>query len=135
MKLTKKQVEQLMNNENIIKCSAKSITYSKEFKLGAVKQYCNEGISAKQIFQEAGFDLTMFNKWLPDDRVREWRKIYKERGVEGLSTEKRGKTKGGGRPTMKGLTDKEKIERLELTVAYQKEKILFLAELRAKEKE
>lgn len=135
MKLAKEQIEQLMNNENIVKCSTKAITYSNEFKIKAVKQYCDEGISAKQIFQEAGFDVTIFDRQLPNDRLRDWRKIFKEKGIEGFSTENRGKTKGGGRPTMKGLTDKEKIERLELTVAYQKEKILFLAELRAKRKE
>ncbi len=136
-KLTQDQIQQLLNNENVTKCSSKSITYSKEFKLKAVKQYYDKGISAKQIFKEGGFDLNMFRKDLPDDRVREWRKIYKERGIEGLSIETRGKSKGinKGRPRMKGLTDKEKIERLELTVAYQKEKILFLAELRAKRKE
>jgi len=135
MNLTKEQINQLVINDNVTKCSSKSITCSPQFKIRAVKQYIEEGKSARQVFKGGGFNLEFFRSAFPKDTLRSWLKIYKEKGIEGLSTDNRGKTKGGGRPTMKGLTDKEKIERLELTVAYQKEKILFLAELRAKRKE
>lgn len=135
MNLTREQIDQLIINDNVTKCSSKSITCSPQFKIRAVKQYIDEGKSARQVFRDGGFNLEFFRSTFPKDTLRAWLKIYKEKGIEGLSTDNRGRTKGGSRPTMKGLTDKEKIERLELTVAYQKEKILFLAKLRAKRKE
>lgn len=137
MNLNQEQIDQLMTNDNVIKCSSKSITYSNEFKIKAVKQYLDEGKTARQIFKEEGFNLKMFRKNLSNDRLGAWRKIYKVKGIAGLSGEQRGKSTGVGmgRPKIRGLTDKEKIKRLELTVAYQKEKILFLAKLRAKRKE
>jgi len=131
---TQDQIKQLSENNCIFKCSEKSITYDNDFKIEAIKQF-EKGMSSKEIFLEAGLDINIIGKKQPKDCLKRWRKIYKEKGIEGFSTENRGKTKGGGRPTTKGLTDKEKIERLELTVAYQKEKIIFLAKLRAKRKE
>ena len=135
MRLNQDQLKQLKGNDNVIRCSPKSITYNPKFKLKTVKKYFDQGKSARQIFEEAGFDLSIFRKKFADDRLRAWRKIYKEKGEAGLLSEKRGKSSNGGRTKMKGLTDKEKIERLELTIAYQKEKIDFLARLRAKRKE
>lgn len=131
-KLTATQVASLLKNENVAKCSDRAISYNKDFKLRAVKRYQDEGLTAKQIFREAGFDLLAIGEDTPEDRLKNWRKIFKKKGGSGLTTESRGR--GGGRPRTKGVTDEDKIKRLEATVAYLKAENDFLAKLRAKKR-
>lgn len=132
-KFTPEQINELLKNRYISKCSTKSITYSQEFKVLAVKKY-DSGLTATQIFRDAGIDLVVVGKDIPDGRVRDWRKTYKSHGADKLRTESRGKSRGGGRPRTKGLTDSDKIRRLEVEVAYLKAENDFLAKLRAAKK-
>ena len=132
-KFSQKQIMELMNNHNVIKCSDKAISYNKDFKISAVKQYFEEGKTANQIFREAGFDLQVIGKYTPKHLLSDWRRIFKTKGIDGLKTENRGR--GGGRPKLKYLTDADKIKRLELTVKYLKAENDFLAKLRAKRAE
>jgi transposase len=83
---TKEQLEALKANNNVSKCSNKSITYSKQFKIRAVKAYYREGQSPNAIFLEAGFDLNAIGRDKPKDCLKEWRKIYKSMGEAGLLT-------------------------------------------------
>jgi hypothetical protein len=46
-KFTKEQIGELLKNANVVKCSEKSITYSKEFKVWAVKRY-GEGFESRR---------------------------------------------------------------------------------------
>lgn len=132
-KFTAEQIVDLLKNGNVAKCSDKAISYSKNFKLRAVKRYLDEGVSAKQIFKGAGFDLNVIGKDRPKARLQDWRRVFKLKGTNGLKTETRGR--GGGRPRAKGLTDAKKIEYLEAKVAYLKAENDFLAKLRAKRAE
>jgi len=133
-RLTADQIIELLKNKNIAKCSSKSITYSKEFKLRAIKQYKEDGYSPKTIFEEAGFDMCLIGKNAPKENIRCWRKIYATKGFAGLSTEARGRSHNGGRPRTRGLTDADRIKRLEIENAYLKEENSFLAKLRAAKK-
>lgn len=137
IRFTKEEMKAISLNPSVRKCSEKSITYSKDFKVLAIKRYDEDGLSASQIFVEAGFDLEMIGKHIPDSCVRDWRRIYRAFGTEGLLKERRGgaRGKGAGRPKTKNITDKDKIERLEATVAYLKAENDFLAKLRAKRRE
>lgn len=132
---TKEQIQALLENKNVARCSEKSITCNPSFKLKAVRQYYDEGLSPTQIFIEAGFDITVIEKRMPEYCLQRWRKKYKIKGADELLKDNRGQSKGGGRPKTKDLTDKEKIERLEATVAYLKAENDFLAKLRAARKE
>ena len=132
-KFTAEQIVNLLKNGNVAKCSDKAITYSKDFKIRAVRQYNEEGRAAKEIFGEAGFDFKVIGEDKPKSRLKDWRRIFKIRGVDGLRAETRGR--GGGRPKVKGLTDAKKIEWLEAKVAYLKAENDFLAKLRAKRAE
>lgn len=123
----------LTGNQNVAKCSDRAITYNKDFKLWAVKQYIEENKSAKEIFREAGFDLNLLGQDTPKRCLKDWRRIFKIKGIQGLITETRGR--GGGRPRIKGITDAYRIKRLEATVAYLKAENDFLAKLRAKRAE
>ena len=135
--LTEEQVAELLKNKNVAKCSAKSIGYAPEFKIRAVKQYNEEGLTATAIFRSAGFDLWIIGEDTPKECVSNWRKVHEAKGTAGLSMENRGKTKGSGKGRLKtkGLTDRDKIERLEAHVAYLKAENDFLAKLRAQRRE
>lgn len=127
---TGEQTEELLKNANIAKCSAKAITYEKDFKIRAVRQYNEEGMTAKEIFRQAGLNLDMIGRKQPKECLRRWNKIFRKKGVEGLS-EVRGKNGFGGRPKTKNLTNAERIKKLEAEVAYLKAENDFLAKLRA----
>jgi len=133
---TAEQIVNLLKNPNVIKCSSKSIGYAPEFKVYAVTQY-HQGLSAPAIFRAAGFNLRLIGKYKPKNCLRDWREVFSTKGAVGLQVENRGKTKGKGkgRTKTKGLTDQEKIQRLEAHVAYLKAENDFLAKLRAQRRE
>jgi len=127
------QILEILGNPHVAKCSEKSISYSKEFKQLAVKKY-QEGMSAREVFIEAGFNLPLIGEDVPDSRMGRWRAVFEARGPNGLAIETRGRHHGGGRPKTKGLTDADRIKRLEIENAYLKAENDFLAKLRAARK-
>lgn len=132
-RLTEEQLKELSSNVHVVRCSAKSITYTKEFKLLAIKQY-NDGWSAVMIFKEAGFDPSLFREDMPRGCLTRWRRKYHRKGDIGLINDERGRSHKGGRPRTKGLTDTDKIKRLEIENAYLKAENDFLVKLRAAKK-
>ena len=62
MKFTHEEVLELRKNPNVVKCSQKAVTYSKDFKLRAVKQYLEESLSCTEIFRIAGFNLSVLGR-------------------------------------------------------------------------
>jgi hypothetical protein len=131
-RFTQEQIKELLQNPNVEKCSEKSISYSKDFKIKAVDKYQKDGVSPNQIFTEAGFDLNLIGKEVPSDCLYCWLKIFRIKGIKELSVETRGKSKSGGRPKTNWSDDKEKIKYLEAKVAYLKAENDFLAKLRKK---
>ena len=130
-RFTEEQIKMLLENSNVVRCSDKSITYSEQFKIEAIRKYYEEGLSPSQIFMGAGFNLSIIGKKTPKHCFYDWRKIYNAKGGIGLS-ENRGKGRGGGRPKTKGITPEDRIKRLEAENAYLKAENDFLAKLRAK---
>lgn len=129
-RFTREQINELLENPNVETCSEKSISYSKEFKIKAVNKY-QEGLPANQIFKEAGFNLDVIGRKIPRWCLKSWRDVFKEKGIEKLSTETRG-NHGGGRPKQNWQNEKEKIKYLETQIAYLKAENDFLAKLRKK---
>ena len=124
------QVNELLENANVARCSEKSITYHQEFKRLAVEKYHREGLSANQIFKEGGFNRDTIGRDTPRYRLRDWLKVYRKKGADGLSKEQRGGP--GRRHSLTDLTDKEKLKYLDAQVAYLKAENAFLAKLRKK---
>lgn len=129
---TREQIEEFLNNENVVSCSEKSITFSKQFKIEAIAKYNEQGLGPTEIFWLAGINIDWLGRKEPKNCLRRWKKAYRLKGPEGLS-EIRGKNgRGkGGRPKTKNLTKTEKIKKLEAEVAYLKAENDFLAKLRA----
>jgi hypothetical protein len=128
--LKEEEIAILLKNKNVANCSSKAITYSKEFKIRAIRQY-KEGLPSREIFERAGFDLKIIGKDTAYDRIKEWNRIVRNKGESSLLSEARGRG-SPGRPKLKGLTDKEKMEYLEAKVAYLKAENEFLTQLRKK---
>ena len=132
-KFTKEEIEILSKNENVSKCSERSITYRPNFKVRAVTKY-QGGKGSREIFEGAGFNLQIIGKDKPSECLKQWNKVSKTKGLDHLGKETRGK--GGGRPKKpKDLSDKDKIKRLEAEVAYLKAENDFFTKLRAKRAE
>ncbi len=130
--LSKEQVETLLQNPNVERCSERTISYHKDFKILAIRKYL-EGLPPSEIFRQAQFDIDMIRRNAPNEYLSRWRKIFKEKGELGLKTDGRGKSKGVGRSKkFANLTNEEKLKRLETEVAYLKEENRFLAKLRKK---
>ena len=127
------QVDELLKNKNVARCSEKSITYDKDFKRTAVRQYNDHGLTSGEIFRQAGFDLGIIGEDTPKESLRRWNRVYQTKGLDGL-VDSRGKNGGGGRPKIRDLNDADKIKRLETEVAYLKAENDFLAKLRASKK-
>lgn len=124
------QVKALSANRNVKKCSSKSITYSKDFKLRAVKAWLEEGQSPNAIFKQAGLDPAVIGKWKPQACLKLWKRIYKARGEAGFARENRGRS-GGRRPKDKQSTD---VEYLQTKIAYLEAENNFLRNLKTNTK-
>jgi hypothetical protein len=122
---TEEEIKQLSQNRNILKCSSKAITYNKKFKVFAVKEY-EKGKTTTQIFEDAGFDLDIIGKDIPQARIRAWKKIYREKGKQGLLNETRGSN--GGR--LKKTINENDKEILKMKVAYLEAENSFLRKMR-----
>ena len=124
------QVNNLLANPNVVKCSIKAVTYRKEFKVWAVKEYYDHGLGPNAICQKANIDLKILGRDKPKNCLKLWRKVYKAKGEEGLNTEARGKN-GGRKPKTKESTD---IEYLQTKIAYLEAENNFLRNLKTKTK-
>lgn len=126
---TQEQIDELKSNPNVLKCSEKSITYCKDFKIKAINKW-QTGLPPREIFLQAGFKLDIIGNETPKRCLQRWRRTFKEKGSRALAVETRGKS--GGRPKKNWQSDKEKIKYLEAEVAYLKAENDFLAKLRKK---
>ena len=115
----------LLSNQNVKRCSEKSITYTTAFKQLAVKQY-ETGLTSTEIFKAAGFDLNLIGKKQPKFCLRRWREF----GCD----DKRG-THQGSRKKDERNTKTDRLKWLEAEVKYLKAENAFLAQLRAKRAE
>ena len=126
------EILRLRQNPCVSSCTDRSIIYTYEFKKRALELHA-QGTSSREIWRRAGFDISKWNKDYCKDTIKDWKQIVRKRGFEGLS-KLRG-TGATGRPKTKGVTESDKIKRLELQVKYPKAENEFLAKLRAKRAE
>ena len=125
------QMVELLRNTNVTRCSPKSITYSAAFKVWAVNQQQEVGLTAVEIFREAGFDLEVIGRKNPHERLKNWNRITKRKGFTALTKDSRGRKRSKDCPGPEELPDTEKIKHLEATVAYLKAENDFLIRLRS----
>ena len=83
------EINTLLNNKNIEKIFNKcQIVYKNEFKLWAVKEKINHiDKTARQIFEEGGFDMNILDDRTPQRRLCSWLKKYRKFGEEYFTNE------------------------------------------------
>ena len=76
--------KELLKNENVLGIRyEKEIIYSGEFKLWAVEEKLKyPEKTARQIFEEANFDMNKLDERTPQRRLNAWMKKYKKFGCE-----------------------------------------------------
>lgn len=121
-----------MKNPCVLKCTEKSVVYTYEFKKRALELHA-QGISSKEIWRRADFDIRKWKRDYCKDTIKDWKGIVARKGFEGLTMPQGGHATG--RPKEKGVSDADKIKRLELQVRYLEAENSFLAQLRAKRAE
>ncbi|SFK34187.1 hypothetical protein SAMN04487936_113102 [Halobacillus dabanensis] len=124
---TESQRRELESNPNIVKVSDRSITYTPEFKVKAVKENA-EGKGPHQIFVEHGFDLSIIGSGKPKQCIERWRATFQKYGEEGFYTERRGKG-STGRPSSKELSPEDKLKKAEARIAYLEAELDFVKKL------
>lgn len=125
---THEQILILSKNRNVKRCGTTSVMYRKSFKLSALKQYHEEGLSAVEIFDSAGFDLEVIGIRKPNKLMHQWGKAYK---VKISDTNATPTTEPFVLPEKK-IKSGSKIRTLKAKVAYLEAENDFLAQLRAR---
>jgi len=121
---TKEQINKISKNKNVKRCSSKSVMYAQSFKLKALKKYNDEGMSAAEIFKEAGFDLVVIGKRTPNKLMNQWNMaLLPKRKLE--MPLHRAKLKA------KRMASGREIKHLKAKIAYLEAENDFLAQLRA----
>lgn len=115
---TRDQIRELSKNKNIARCGSTKVRYTNVFKQAAIKQY-HDGLSAVEIFQNAGIDLEIIGKFAPNHLMNQWRKALR------VNLDKEANPLD--RPH-------NNIEMLRSQVAYLKAENHFLAQLRVQKK-
>ena len=123
------ELAKLRQNPCVFNCTERSINYTYEFKKRGLELYA-EGVSAKEVWRRAGFDVSKWKKHYFRLTIRDWRRVVERSGLEGL-------TRQGGIQFDRGprIDASDKLKRLELQVKYLQAENDFLAELRAKRAE
>ena len=92
-----------------------------------------QGVKPKEIWQQAGFDTSIWKKQYCADTIKDWRRMVKRRGLESLTKPSGVQADGGYKRAESPEADR--VRRLELQVQYLEKENDFLAKLRAKRAE
>lgn len=81
---TDEEIRRLFQSGNVLSIKNKSqIVYKKEFKLWAIyEKISHPEKTARQIFESAGFDMTILDGRTPQERLHSWIEKYKMYGDE-----------------------------------------------------
>jgi transposase len=104
---TEQEIDLLNQNKYVKRVGTRGITYTDEMKQYAIS--LNEkGMFSTEIFEKAGFDLSVIGRIRAQKSLDRWTKSYKEQGVSGLQDSRKGKS---GRPLERELSLEEQLQR------------------------
>ena len=122
---SEKDVEILSKNENVLRVSTKSITYSDDFKRHFVEEYL-KGKLPRVIFEEANFDLDIIGYKRFEQATQRWMRAYRKNGIVGLRDTR---SENSGRPRVKELSQDEIIKRQDAKIKLLEEQVELLKKL------
>jgi len=120
---TEQEIEILNQNKYVKRVGPKGITYTDEMKQYAISE-SEKGILSSEIFEKAGFDLSVIGRKRSNSSLARWKSAYQKSGVSGLQDTRKG---ASGRPLERELSLEEQLERerakskfLEVQLEFQK---------------
>ena len=123
----------ILQNKNVLRVGEMQITYCPAFKVEAVRANLMDGKPPQLIFLDAGFDLDLIGHETPKRCLKKWRKVFAQRGEEGLNIDQRGRN-STGRPLERELTVEEQLHRAEARIRRLEEENELLKKFRAIER-
>lgn len=108
--LTPIQQKDLKQNPYVKEVSDKAITYTDELKRLFIAQ-SETGKLPREIFEEAGFDVSVIGITRVRKAANRWRTAYKKHGISGLEDTRK---HGSGRLRERELSIEERYARLEV---------------------
>lgn len=121
---TREQIKKISRNKNVNRCSTKSVMYTKSFKIKALRQYNEEGLSAVEIFEIAEFDLNIIGIRTPNKLMHQWNTALRPKRKLETPLHK-------AKLIAKRIGSGREIRNLKAKVAYLQGENDFLAQLRA----
>lgn len=100
-RFTPSQRSKLLANRNVRDVTEKSVNFTPDFKIKAVRLYL-DGSSPDAIFGSAGIPISFFKEDYCKYCLKRWLKKYKDEGEEGLREDNRGRS---GRPVAEKLNE------------------------------
>lgn len=122
---TEQEIEVLKQNKYVKRVGPKGITYTDEMKQFAIAKF-EEGYFSTEIFELAGFDLSMIGRVRARKAIDRWKTAYKKMGVMGLQDTRKGKS---GRPLERELSLEEQLERKEARIKFLEVQLEFQKKL------
>lgn len=127
---TEKEIKLLSTNKYVKSISPKGITYTDEFKHVFIAEK-EKGKSAREIFEECGFETEVLGIDRVKSASKRWQKAYKESGIAGLRDTR---ADSSGRPRERTLSLEEKNARLEAQIQLLKAENELLKKIRFAER-
>lgn len=122
---TEQEIEILKLNKYVKRVGAKGVTYTDELKQFAIGK-SEEGLLSTEIFELAGFDLSIVGRVRARNALDRWKRAYKKSGVMGLQDTRKGKS---GRPLDRELSLEEQLERKEARIKFLEVQLEFQKKL------
>ena len=111
---TEYEIEILKDNKYVKRIGPKGRTYTDEMKHFTMAEM-EKGLLSPEIFEKAGFDISILGVDRVYSSVKRWKAAYKKSGVMGLQDTRK---KGSGRPLARQLSLEEQLERKEAKIKF-----------------
>ena len=105
---TEQEIILLGQHKYVKRVGPKGITYTDDMKHFAIAEI-EKGLLPSEIFEKAGFDLTILGMSRVYSSIKRWKIAYEKAGVMGLQDTRK---KSSGRPLKRKLSLEEENERL-----------------------
>ena len=122
---TEEEIEILKQNKYVKRVGPKAITYTDEMKQFAISEM-EKGLLSTEIFEKAGFDITILGYDRVWSSLKRWKAAYKKSGVTGLQDTRKG---ASGRPLERELSLEEQLERKEARIKFLEVQLEFQKKL------
>jgi len=122
---TEQEIELLKQNKYVQRVGPKGITYTDELKHFAIAK-SEEGLFSTEIFELAGFDLSIIGRKRAQLALDRWKRAYKKSGILGLQDARKSKS---GRPLERELSLEEQLERKEARIKFLEVQLEFQKKL------